>query len=200
MLCLLHPFGIFARVGVDTDDIAFVDEKRDVHLGTGREGRELGAARDGVALHCWRSFFHHEVDFHRDLDRHRLFLVGENLDDGVRGEPLHLVMDSIGGEGETVLRVALLSEPTLLVIAVEIDRVHPLRLRFFGGLVGVEGDLEHLAGHEVPQFCLVHRLALLHAEDMRREHLIGRATIGDNRLREDFVVGEDSHDCETKDG
>ena len=79
-LRLLHSLGVFSSIGVDANDVAGVDEERDIHLRPGRELDELGAARDGVALDCWGSIFDHKIDFDWDLDGHRFLFVGEYFD------------------------------------------------------------------------------------------------------------------------
>lgn len=187
-LGLLHSFRIFARVGVDADDVTRVDEEGHIHLRAGGELHELGAARDGVTLHGRRSILNLEVDLDRNLDSHWLLVVGEDLDLGIRGEPLHPVMHHLVGEGETMLGVARLGEPALAARSVEVIRSHHAHIGLGNRLILMEGDFDDPTRDEVTQLGLIDRLPLLHAEDMRRENLVGFAIVIDNGLRENLIV------------
>src|SRR5262245_39972796 len=90
---LAGPLDVKAGRGVNADDVAFLDEERDVDHVAGFESRRLGAAGGGVALDARSGLHDLQLDFDREVEADRF--VFEEDDAGVRAflEVLHLVFD-----------------------------------------------------------------------------------------------------------
>src|SRR3989344_6369141 len=82
-LRLLNTFGVETSVGVDADDVARIDEKRDLYLRAAHKFGKLAPARDSVAFDGRRGILHFKVNFDRYLYRHRLLFVGEDLNNAI---------------------------------------------------------------------------------------------------------------------
>ena len=96
-------------------------------------------------------------------------------------------------EAKTIFRVTHFSKPALTPIGIEILCLHLAYVSFLHTLILVEGDLKYLAGDKVTKLGLVDRFPLLHAEDVRREYLVGLAVVANNAFWENLVIGEGSH-------
>lgn len=192
-LCLVYALDVFAGIGIYAQHIAFIDEEGGRDGSAGFKDHALVTSRGRITLHCRRRFNDLQIDLDWNLDRCRFFLVRHDFDRRVRNKPFHLVRDRIFRERKAVLRVTSFSEPGFAAVRVEVIRINVINLCFGNGFALMERYFSYLAGDKVAELGLVHRLALLHAENVRGKHLVRLTVIFDDLLLGNFVIGKDCH-------
>jgi hypothetical protein len=102
-------------------------------------------------------------------------------------------MHRVFRERESILRISFFREPRLAAVGVEIKGIDGSNVCFRNALILVEGYFSNLACDKVAKLGLVHGLALLHAEDMRRQDFIRLVVVHDDLFLNYFVIGKYCH-------
>ena len=123
LLRLLDSLRVITGLGIDPNDIAFVDEHRHMDGGAGFECDGFGRVAGGIAFDGGSGFGDLEFDLDRIAECDDLVIECRRIKDAVRFDEFDVVTHLLVGELETVTRVLRIAEPVFAAIC-EIGRAH----------------------------------------------------------------------------
>ncbi len=187
-LVFLDSLNVFAGLGIDTDDIALVDEHRDIDVGTRFERYHLAAALCGIAAGIRRRFGNFELDFDRKLHAEKFVIEPQGFDLGIVFEEFAGFADKLIGNGKALRLVLDVMEKPFSTSFVNKYGWLCLNLGFLQFVGLLEGILDRVAADEVPELGLIDRPALLLLHDVVPRAHVRLAVDQDRNSRFYFVV------------
>ncbi len=145
MRSALDSLAVLAGARVDAHPLALVDEQGDLQVRSRADGRVLQRARLGIALDARFAIRDFQFDERRQLDGNRFFIVQQDVDLDIFGQPTGGIADLFPHQGDLLVRLRVHEGQ---IIAVRIEKLH---LALFeaasvDALAGAVGAFENQAG------------------------------------------------------
>src|SRR5450759_719556 len=145
---LFYPLEILSAARVDANLVAFIDEQRNHKREPGLDFRGLVGARSGITLDTRLSLRDNRLDECGQLDADRLLEEVHNVDNDVLDEILGPIAKVIPGQSDALVGCGVHAGVDAVGI-VQILHLLVLEICALDLLVGTEGLLDDVAGHEV---------------------------------------------------
>ena len=163
-------FEILSGSGVDADNIALVDEERNLDLGSGLDGRRLGRTGRGIAADAGLGSGNLKSNEHGRLDGKYVSVVGSDLAHVVLLHELEVCGELVGVERKLLegLHVHEVVEIAVVVEILHLAAVDARVLEFVGGVEGRFGDRtgDHVLELGANECCTLARLNVLEFDDL----------------------------------
>lgn len=188
VLCLFDALSVVTAVGIDPDDVPFIDEHRNIDGRSGFEGDDLRGVAGSVSFDRRCGLSHLEFDLDRIAKTDDVVIESRCLNDRVRLDEFNARPDMVVVERESICSIFRIAEPEFTLVGVEILHLFGAHICFFCFLELVEDDFFHVSGQEILDLGVIDRARLLLLEDMRVQDFIRLVVNEDDLAGKDFIV------------